>query len=216
MIPYVLDTSHQEKIIEHPIQLKKGFRINHNDKLLLNFSYLTPNISIEKIFKLLKNINDKRLKVVLIGKKSSEFEDYESYLNDQIKKQHLQRRLCIISEHDLMSNESLDIHQICESAKGIISLDYGASFGQPLLFGIQHKCPILICPKSKLQWLEIEDLGCESLEISTELTSVDIESINYIINTDTNWGEKNYKRIKQFYSTKLLEHLIGSMFQDNS
>ena len=96
-------------------------------------------------------------------------------------------------------------------AKGVIALDTGISYGQPVIKGIRHKCPLLFCPNSKLQWLEMEDMGCKSIDISTDMTRKDINAINHYINDQSDWGEENYRLFKQFYSMRLLKYIVSNM-----
>ena len=134
-----------------PKLLNDQFQISKDDKLLINFSYLTPNSFVEKMIHLISSINDQHFKIIVIGKIFKEFEDYIDYVSDTVLQKGISDRILILPESSFICSKDremkLDLHSIFSYAKGVISLDYGVSFGQPLLFGIQHKCPLLFCPK---------------------------------------------------------------------
>ena len=137
--------------------------------------------------------------------------DYYDYLTQKIEHLNLSSRIILIKEESLLTKDFVNIDYLFTFAKGILCLDHGVGFGQPLHMGIRHKCPLLFCTQSQLDWLELSDLGCKLVNISDKLNAQDIVLINRHINMDVDWGEVNYGLMKQYYSMSFLQYLVNGV-----
>ena len=191
--------------------LTESFEMLFSDKVLINFSDLLPSTNFEKMFHLLENIHDDSFKIISIVREHKDYLDYFNFLNDKIHDLNLSSRIVILKEDDFLLNEYVNIDYLFTFARGILCFDSGVGFGQPLHMAIQHKCPLLICTQSHLDWLELSDLGCKRINISEKLTDQDIVSINRYLHLDLNWGELNYGLMKQYYSMNFLQYLINGV-----
>ena len=212
IIPYVInfadiDGNHSPK----PKNLNSDFKLNFSDKILINFSSLLPTTKFDEIFKLLDTIQDESFKIISIVREHKDYQDYHSHLLSRIAELKLSTRIILLKEEDLLLNDSIDINYLFSFAKGIICLDKGVGFGQPLHMGILHKCPLLFCTQSQLDWLELSDLGCKLINISDSLSTDDIISINRHLNLELDWGEINYTLMKQYYSMGFLQYLLNGL-----
>ena len=212
IIPYVINFKDAIQISElYSSTINDDFKINGSDKLLMNFSDLLPSTGFDQIFQLLENIQDDSFKIISVVREHRDYLDYFDYLNQKIDHLNLSSRIVLIKEEHLLSNKLVDLDYLFSFAKGILCLDQGVGFGQPLHMGIRHKCPLLFCTQSQLDWLELSDLGCKLVNISEQLNDQDIVSINRHINMDVDWGEINYGLMKQYYSMNFLQYLVNGL-----
>ena len=191
--------------------INEVFTIEVSDKILINFSELLPSTGFNQMLQLLENIQDDSFKIISIVREYKDYIDYFEYLNKKIDALNLSSRIVLLKEEEILSKDDVDVDYLFTFAKGILCLDDGVGFGQPLHMGIRHKCPLLFCTQSHLDWLELSDLGCKLVNISEELNDQDIVSINRYINMDLDWGELNYGLMKQYYSMSFLQYLINGV-----
>ena len=212
IIPYVVNFKEAlPEVQEKRLDINELFMIEQGDKVLINFSEIYPSSNIKEIIKLMKRINDQKFKIVSIVKEHMDFGDYYDYLNNLIKEEGLASRLILIKESVISEKSNHQINELFSMSKGIITLNSGVGYGQPIHMAIKHKCPLLFCTEAKLGWIEMTDLGCKHIPISETLTDEDIQKINHYINTDLTWGEENHALIKQHYSMSLLQYLIKGL-----
>ncbi len=210
IIPYVINFKDQYQLSDQPANLlSHTFTLNFSDKLLINFSDLLPSSDLNLMLSVLKSIDDPSFKIVSIVREYKEYADYFDYIIDKVIHNKLESRFLILKEDDIL-HRKFNLDYLFSFSKGIISLDSGVGFGQPLHMAIKHKCPLLFCTKAKMDWLELTDLGCKLLPVSNKLNTEDIQLINHYINQDLTWGEDNYHLMKQYYSTKFLHYLLNS------
>ena len=212
IIPYVINFKDNNSL-DRPIpkDLNSHFKLNLSDKILINFSSLLPTTKFDEMFQLLDNIQDDSFKIISIVREHKDYLDYYNQLLNRISDLKLSTRIILLKEESLLVNDSLNINYLFSFAKGIICLDKGVGFGQPLHMGILHKCPLLFCTQSQLDWLELSDLGCKLINISDSLNNDDIVSINRHLNLELDWGEINYSLMKQYYSMGFLQYLLNGL-----
>ena len=187
------------------------FEVTLEDKLLINFSDLLPSSGFDKLFNLLQSIHDPSFKILCIVREHKDYSDFYTYLLDKVESLNLLSRIVFLKEDEFLSSEHITLDYLFGLAKGILCLDQGVGFGQPLHLAIQYKCPLLFCTQSHLDWLELSDLGCKLVNISESLTDQDIVSINRYINLELDWGELNYGLMSQYYSMSFLQYLINGI-----
>lgn len=212
IIPYVINFT--DSLIlsnSYSSNLNENFEIQLSDKILMNFSDLLPSTSFDQILHLLENIQDDSFKIISVVREHRDYLDYYDYLTQKIEHLNLSSRMILIKEESLLTKEYVSIDYLFTYAKGILCLDHGVGFGQPLHMGIRHKCPLLFCTQSQLDWLELSDLGCKLVNISEKLSAQDIVLINRHINMDLDWGEVNYGLMKQYYSMSFLQYLVNGV-----
>ena len=212
IIPYVINFKESLTLSNSPLSnLNDTFEIQLSDKILMNFSDLLPSTGFDQILQLLENIQDDSFKIISVVREHRDYLDYYDYLTQKIEHLNLSSRIILIKEESLLTKDFVNIDYLFTFAKGILCLDHGVGFGQPLHMGIRHKCPLLFCTQSQLDWLELSDLGCKLVNISDKLNAQDIVLINRHINMDVDWGEVNYGLMKQYYSMSFLQYLVNGV-----
>ncbi|MGC6367402.1 MAG: hypothetical protein ACON35_05315 [Candidatus Marinamargulisbacteria bacterium] len=212
IIPYVMDPQAASNSSDlQMLSLSDGFQIFRTDKVLVHFSDLLPSSKHDQLISLLEKINDDSFKIVSIVRKHRDYGDYHEYLNQIITDKGLKDRLVLLSEDEVLGNDSYSLDDLFRLSKGTISLDLGVSFGQPIHKAIQNKCDLLFCTESQIDWLELSDLGCKMVNISDEMNQDDVIQINRHLNDDTRWGEQNYTLMEQYYSKTFLKYLLNNL-----
>lgn len=212
IIPYVMDSEVRPPVNAlTTLSLSDGFEIKDNDKVLVHFSDLLPSSKHDQLISLLESINDDSFKIISIVRQHRDYDDYLDYLNNAIQSKGLNARLLLLTEDDLLANKNYSVDDLLYLSKGTISLEHGVSFGQPIHKAIQNKCDLLFCTDSQIDWLELGDLGCKIISISTEMNQEDVVQINRHLNDDSSWAEENYTLMKQYYSKTFLKYLLNNL-----
>ena len=212
IIPYVINFKDSLNFSDAASSnLNEAFEIKSSDKMLMNFSDLLPSTGFDQILQLLENIQDNSFKIISVVREHRDYLDYFDYLTQKIEHLNLSSRMILLKEESLLSNEFMNVDFLFGLSRGILCLDHGVGFGQPLHMAIRHKCPLLFCTQSQLDWLELSDLGCKLVNISDELNAQDVVQINRYLNTDVDWGDVNYALMKQYYSMSFLQYLINGV-----
>ncbi|MEK9727915.1 MAG: hypothetical protein VW397_07420 [Candidatus Margulisiibacteriota bacterium] len=213
IIPYVM-SANQVNYWKNPerLELSDEFVCLSSDKVLIHFSDLLPSSKLENVFELLLKINDDDFKVVSIVRKHKEYSDYYDYLVKKINDSGLNKRFILIPEDEIALARRFSIDDLFSFSRGSLCLEAGVGFGQPIHMGIQNKCSLLFCTESQIDWLELSDLGCKVIYISQDLNDQDITQINHFLNQENNWGEENFKLMRQYYSVSFLKYLINNLF----
>lgn len=200
IIPYVLDDS----------VIMPTYTNNNPSKTLITTVFLSNRTSLDRYIDLVSHINDPSFKLSIICKVFKEYDDYLLEIEHTIKLKKLSNRIAIYPENMLDKNT---IHTMFRHAQGVLSLDHGMSYSLPVLYAIQNKTPLIFCPKTKMKWLEMDNLDCKSVEISADMTDLDIKTINHYINSNISWADHNFNCLKKVYSMNMLRHYISNIIK---
>jgi hypothetical protein len=212
IIPYIIEP---DVAIRAPdigdLALSHDFYMRQSDNVFVHFNDLMPSSSMELVIGLLNHIHDDRFKIVVIGRKHKAYDTYISEINERVIAHGLQQRCLILLEDDVLSKSRYGIDDVFYLAKGVVSVDMASGFGQPLHMAIQHKCGLLVCTESQLDWFELAEVGIDAIHVSNEFNHGDVMCINQSLwDHVPNRAEANYNCIQSTYSGTFLRHALNT------
>lgn len=225
VVPNVMDFSEPYAVLtEKNRRFRQDLALLNNDIILSQVTRIVRRKGIEVAIKLVKELNDKNLKLIITGNHSDdEGSKYYNELIDQIHDLNLGRQVHFLSDHITHSGSSTgngkhySLSDVYANTNSCTYFSTYEGFGNAFVEAVLSKTPIFVNNYKPVYWPDIGSKGFQAVMLEdNDLTEESIKQMQDIIynpKLNREVADFNFELGKKYFSYDTLHNKLEELIE---